>query len=79
MKLKRETYLSQIRPYYEADLIKVITGVRRSGKSVLLESIRDELIENGINNDHIIYINLEDMDMNTSSPLPTLIPKLRTT
>lgn len=62
MKLKRETYLSQIRPYYEADLIKVITGVRRSGKSVLLESIRDELIENGINNDHIIYINLEDMD-----------------
>ena len=62
MKLKRETYLSQIRPYYEADLIKVITGVRRSGKSVLLESIRDELIENGIDNDHIIYINLEDMD-----------------
>ena len=62
MELKRETYLSQIRPYYEADLIKVITGVRRSGKSVLLESIRDELIENGINNDHIIYINLEDMD-----------------
>ena len=62
MKLKRETYLSQIRPYYEADLIKVITGVRRSGKSVLLESIRDELIKSGINNDHIIYINLEDMD-----------------
>jgi predicted AAA+ superfamily ATPase len=62
MKLKRETYLSQIRPYYEADLIKVITGVRRSGKSVLLESIRDELIESGIDNDHIIYINLEDMD-----------------
>lgn len=62
MKLKRETYLSQIRPYYEADLIKVITGVRRSGKSVLLESIRNELIKSGINNDHIIYINLEDMD-----------------
>ena len=62
MKLKRETYLSQIRPYYEADLIKVITGVRRSGKSVLLESIRDELIESGIDTDHIIYINLEDMD-----------------
>ena len=48
MKLKRESYLSQIRPYYESDIIKVITGVRRSGKSVLLESIRDELIQNGI-------------------------------
>lgn len=62
MKLKRETYLAQIRPYYESDIIKVITGVRRCGKSVLLETIRDELIENGISGDHIIYINLEDMD-----------------
>lgn len=62
MKLKRETYLEQIRPYYEADLIKVITGVRRAGKSVLLESIRDELVEQGIRGDHIIYINLEDLD-----------------
>lgn len=62
MKLKRETYLKQIRPYYDADLIKVITGVRRSGKSVLLETIRDELIENGITGDHIIYLNLEDID-----------------
>ena len=62
VKLKRELYLSQIRPYYESDIIKVITGVRRSGKSVLLESIRDELILNGIKGDHIIYLNLEDLD-----------------
>lgn len=62
MKLKRELYLSQIRPYYESDIIKVITGVRRSGKSVLLESIRDELIQNGIKGDHIIYLNFEDLD-----------------
>lgn len=62
MKLKREIYLEQIRPYYESDLIKVITGVRRGGKSVLLESIRDELVEKGIRGDHIIYINLEDLD-----------------
>lgn len=62
MKLKRETYLAQIRPYYESDIIKVITGVRRCGKSILLETIRDELIENGITGDHIIYVNLEDMD-----------------
>ncbi len=62
MKLKRETYLRQIRPYYEADLIKVITGVRRSGKSILLDTIKDELIEAGVDGTHIIYINLEDMD-----------------
>ncbi len=62
MKLKREIYLKQIRPYYDADLIKVITGVRRAGKSVLLNTIRDELIEQGIDGTHIIYINFEDMD-----------------
>ena len=62
MRLVRELYLRQIRPYYESDVIKVITGVRRAGKSVLLESIRDELITRGIKEDHIIYLNLEDLD-----------------
>ena len=62
MRLTRENYLKMIRPYYEADLIKVITGVRRAGKSVILESIRDELFSSGIDANHIVYINLEDMD-----------------
>lgn len=62
MRLIRENYLRMIRPYYEADLIKVITGVRRAGKSVILESIRDELFASGISSDHIVYINLEDLD-----------------
>lgn len=62
MRLKREQYLEQIRPYYDVDLIKVITGIRRAGKSILLDTIKDELIESGINGNHIIYINLEDMD-----------------
>jgi len=62
MRLKREQYLKQIRPYYDVDLIKVITGIRRAGKSILLDTIKDELIERGINGNHIIYINLEDMD-----------------
>ena len=39
----RERYLKQIRPFYNKDLIKVITGFRRSGKSVLLQQIREEL------------------------------------
>ena len=62
MKLKRENYLKQIRPYYESDLIKVITGVRRCGKSILLDTIKDELTESGVDGTHIIYINFEDMD-----------------
>ena len=62
MRLKRETYLEQIRPYYESDIIKVITGVRRAGKSILLDTIKDELIENGVCENHIIYLNLEDLD-----------------
>ena len=62
MKLKRELYLQQIRPFYESDIIKVITGVRRAGKSVLLKTIMEELISNGIDDSHIIYLNLEDLD-----------------
>ena len=62
MKLKRELYLEQIRPFYDSDIIKVITGVRRAGKSVLLKTITEELNENGIDDSHIIYLNLEDLD-----------------
>ena len=62
MKLIREAYLQKIRPYYDTDLIKVITGVRRAGKSILLETIKDELLQRGVDGEHIIYINLEDMD-----------------
>lgn len=62
MRLKRETYLEQIRPYYESDIIKVITGVRRAGKSILLDTIKDELIEKGVDEKHIIYMNFEDLD-----------------
>lgn len=62
MRLKRENYLEQIRPYYESDIIKVITGVRRAGKSILLDTIKDELVDNGICDNHIIYLNLEDLD-----------------
>ena len=47
---------------YDSDIIKVITGVRRSGKSILLDTIKDELSDRGIAGDHIIYLNLEDLD-----------------
>lgn len=62
MRLIREKYLNIIRPYYDVDLIKVITGVRRAGKSVILECIRDELSASSVAPDHIVFINLEDLD-----------------
>lgn len=55
----REKYLSKIRPFYDQDLIKVITGIRRCGKSVILTQIIKELKEKKINEENIIYINLE--------------------
>lgn len=60
--IKREKYLKKIRPFYEQDLIKVITGIRRCGKSVILNQIMDELKENGIDEKQIIYINFEFAD-----------------
>ena len=60
MYIKRERYLDKIRPFYEVDLIKVLTGVRRCGKSILLSQIEDEFKENGVTDDHIINVNFEN-------------------
>lgn len=61
MKLyRRENYLCKIRGFYHAeDIIKVITGVRRCGKSSLMETIVEELIEGGAKDSNIIYIDLD--------------------
>lgn len=59
--LKRELYLEKIRPFYSLDLIKIIVGIRRSGKSEILKQIRTELISSGIENNAIITINFEDL------------------
>ena len=58
----RERYLKLIRPFYDQELIKVLIGIRRSGKSVILKQIMDELKEKNVDNNHIIYINFEDYD-----------------
>lgn len=57
--LKRELYLSRIRGFYDSNLIKVLVGIRRCGKSVLLTQIMDELKERGVEENHILYINFE--------------------
>lgn len=55
--IKREHYIQQIRPFYESSLIKIITGIRRCGKSVIMEQIIQEIQEK---TDNIIYLNFED-------------------
>jgi len=59
--IKRELYLKKIRGFYDNELIKVIIGVRRCGKSILLKQIIEELKEKGIEDSRIISINLEDL------------------
>lgn len=60
--IKREMYMSRIRPFIGTELIKVMTGIRRCGKSVMLELIKQELNECGINSAQFISINFEDMN-----------------
>ena len=53
----RERYIAEVRPFYDSDLIKIITGIRRCGKSVIMEQIIKEIAEK---TDNIIYLNFED-------------------
>ncbi|MDE6890245.1 MAG: ATP-binding protein [Lachnospiraceae bacterium] len=59
--IKREMYMSRIRPFIGGELIKVMTGIRRSGKSVMLELIKEELMESGVSPAQFISVNFEDM------------------
>lgn len=60
--MKRELYMKQIRPFIGTELIKVMTGIRRCGKSVMLELIQEELMESGVDPAQFISINFEDMN-----------------
>ena len=59
--LQRENYMVQIRPFIGKDLVKVLTGLRRSGKSVMLQLIQDELLGQGIAASRFITYNFEDL------------------
>lgn len=59
--IKRESYMARIRPFIDGDLIKVLTGIRRSGKSVMLELIKDELRAHGVTEEQLVAFNFEDM------------------
>lgn len=60
--INRDMYLKKLIGFKDHPLIKVITGIRRCGKSTLLELFREYLLENGVKNDQIISINFEDMN-----------------
>lgn len=59
--IKREMYMSRIRPFIGTELVKVMTGIRRCGKSVMLDLIKDELRESGITPEQMISFNFESM------------------
>lgn len=59
--LKRDEYIKQIVPFIDKDVIKVLTGIRRSGKSVMLKLLMEELKNRRINENQFIYINFENL------------------
>ena len=59
--IKREQYMKKVRPFMDKDIIKVLTGIRRSGKSVMLQLIQEELKDLGCNDNQILTLNFEDM------------------
>lgn len=56
--IKREKYLSEIRPFYDSDLIKIITGIRRCGKSIILKSVYDEI---ACKTNNVVFLDCEDV------------------
>ena len=61
-KIKRDTYLSILKDFKDKQIIKVITGIRRCGKSSLLELFQQYLKENGVSEEQIVSINFENAD-----------------
>jgi len=73
--IKREQYMSKIRPFYDSDLIKVITGIRRCGKSVILDEIRKEI---EIKSNNTIFLNLEHIyDIDKAQTARALVEYVR--
>lgn len=72
MLISRERYLKKIRPFYDLDIIKVLTGSRRAGKSKLIDLIINDLRAKGIKDSNIIYINFENLDYSDISDYKSL-------
>lgn len=75
--IQRDTYLNQLIQLKDTDTIKVITGVRRSGKSVLLMLYRDYLLNHGIHKDQVLYFNFEEFELLNVRDQDSLIKLLK--
>lgn len=74
--IKRETYMQRIRPFINTELIKVFTGIRRSGKSVMLELVKDELKNSGVNENNFLCINFEQFSQSELLDAKSLYAKI---
>ncbi|MBQ8777641.1 MAG: ATP-binding protein [Treponema sp.] len=74
--IKREIYMQRIRPFINTDLIKVFTGIRRAGKSVMLELVKNELKESGIGEENFLYINFEQFSNSQFLDVESLYKKI---
>ncbi len=63
--IKRERYIKEVREFYDSDLIKIITGIRRCGKSVILRQIMNEVEQKSKN---VVYLNFENKTLHLSLP-----------
>ena len=68
----REHYIEEVRPFYDSDLIKIITGIRRGGKSVIMEQICEEIRKK---TDNAIYLNFEDKKVSSNITTPDMLIK----
>ena len=59
--IDRPTYLQQLIEHKDVDLVKIVTGIRRCGKSSLLDLFHQYLLDNGVEEHHIIHMNLESL------------------
>ena len=72
----RPKYMEFIRPYFNTPFVKILTGIRRCGKSTLLEMIMNELLENGVKKENVIYLRLDSFindDITTGKELYNFI------
>ena len=60
--IARELYLNRLKQLKDQNLIKVITGIRRCGKSTFLEAFRNELLKEGVSSENIIFLNFEERE-----------------
>lgn len=75
--VQRESYIEQIRPFMDKDIVKVLTGIRRCGKSVMLELIQSDLLDSGVGKEQIFSINCESKSVDYIKDVDTVYEVIR--